>query len=37
MVVLRDGAYCGIAPVPGGRVNIGIVLAGTAWRERLVA
>ena len=29
MVVLGDGAYCGIAPVPGGRVNVGIVLAGT--------
>ena len=27
MVVLPDGAYCGIAPVPGGRVNIGIVLS----------
>ena len=29
-----DGGYVGIAPVPGGRVNIGIVL-GRAWRERL--
>ena len=28
MVVLRGGAYCGLAPVPGGRVNVGIVLAG---------
>ncbi len=28
------GGYVGIAPVPGGRVNIGIVL-GRAWRERL--
>ena len=37
MVVLVDGAYCGIAPVPGGRVNIGIVLAGPAWRRRLAA
>jgi flavin-dependent dehydrogenase len=37
MVVLPGGAYCGIAPVPGGRVNIGIVLAGTAWRDRLAA
>jgi flavin-dependent dehydrogenase len=37
MVVLPGGAYCGIAPVPGGRVNIGIVLAGRAWRERLAA
>jgi flavin-dependent dehydrogenase len=35
MVVLPGGAYCGIAPVPGGRVNIGIVLAGSAWRDRL--
>jgi flavin-dependent dehydrogenase len=35
MVVLPDGAYCGIAPVPGGRVNIGIVLASAAWRRRL--
>ena len=31
MVVL-DGAYCGLAPVPGGRLNIGIVLTA---RERL--
>lgn len=37
MVVLPDGAYCGIAPVPGGRLNIGIVLAGAAWRDRLAA
>jgi flavin-dependent dehydrogenase len=29
-----DGGYIGIAPVPGRRVNIGIVL-GPAWRERL--
>ena len=29
-----DGGYVGIAPVPGRRVNIGIVL-GRAWRERL--
>ena len=35
MVVLPDGAYCGIAPVPGGRVNIGIVLSGATWRTRL--
>ena len=35
MVVLPGGAYCGIAPVPRGRVNIGIVLAGAAWRARL--
>jgi len=31
MVVL-DGAYCGLAPVPGGRLNVGIVLSG---RDRL--
>jgi menaquinone-9 beta-reductase len=37
MVVLPGGAYCGLAPVPGGRMNIGIVLAGRAWRERLQA
>jgi flavin-dependent dehydrogenase len=35
MVVLPGGAYCGLAPVPGGRLNIGIVLAGRAWRDRL--
>ena len=34
MVVL-DGAYCGLAPVPGGRLNVGIVLAGTGWRAML--
>jgi flavin-dependent dehydrogenase len=34
MVVLR-GAYCGIAPVPGGRLNVGIVLASAAWRTAL--
>jgi menaquinone-9 beta-reductase len=36
MVVLHGGAYCGLAPVPGGRLNVGIVLAGRAWRERLL-
>ncbi|MEA2577301.1 MAG: hypothetical protein QOD78_889 [Chloroflexota bacterium] len=30
-----DGGYIGIAPVPGRRVNIGIVL-GPAWRDRLL-
>jgi flavin-dependent dehydrogenase len=33
MCVIRDG-YIGIAPVPGGRVNIGIVL-GESWRALL--
>ncbi len=35
MVVLRDG-YAGIAPVPRGRVNVGIVL-GSSWRRRLAS
>ncbi len=35
MQVVRDG-YVGIAPVPGGRVNIGIVL-GPSWASRLAA
>jgi flavin-dependent dehydrogenase len=34
MIVL-DGAYCGLAPVPGGRLNVGIVLAGHRWQEAL--
>jgi flavin-dependent dehydrogenase len=34
MVVIRGG-YCGIAPVPGGRVNVGIVLGGRRWRRAL--
>jgi flavin-dependent dehydrogenase len=33
MRLLRDG-YVGIAPVPGGRVNVGIVL-GASWRPAL--
>lgn len=33
MIVLDD-AYVGLAPVPGGRVNVGIVLGGT-WAGRL--
>jgi flavin-dependent dehydrogenase len=35
MRVLRDG-YIGIAPVPGGRVNVGIVL-GRSWRRDLAS
>ncbi|HLY14351.1 MAG TPA: NAD(P)/FAD-dependent oxidoreductase [Candidatus Limnocylindrales bacterium] len=35
MRILRDG-YVGIAPVPGGRVNVGIVL-GPSWKARLHA
>ncbi len=34
MVVLPD-AYCGLAPVPDGRLNVGIVLHGVRWRRRL--
>jgi len=34
MLVLRDG-YVGIAPVAGGRVNVGIVL-GRSWKPALV-
>jgi flavin-dependent dehydrogenase len=30
-----DGAYCGLAPVAGGRINVGIVLASPAWRREL--
>src|SRR5256885_135562 len=30
-----DGAYCGLAPVAGGRINVGIVLASTGWRREL--
>jgi len=33
LVVVRDG-YVGLAPVPGGQLNIGIVL-GPTWREAL--
>ncbi|GAC1666707.1 MAG: NAD(P)/FAD-dependent oxidoreductase [Candidatus Limnocylindrales bacterium] len=36
-MILFDGGYVGLAPVPGGRVNVGIVLAGAAWRKRLRA
>jgi flavin-dependent dehydrogenase len=35
-MVLLDGAYCGLAPVPGGRLNVGIVLSGRRWRARLM-
>ena len=35
-MVLLDGAYCGLAPVPGGQINVGIVLASAQWRAALV-
>ncbi len=34
MIVVRGG-YCGLAPVPGGRVNVGIVLWGRQRRAAL--
>ena len=33
MILFRDG-YVGLAPVPGGRVNVGIVL-GSSWTAQL--
>lgn len=36
-MVILENAYCGLAPVPGGRVNVGIVLAGSVWRRRLAS
>ncbi|HEX2756421.1 MAG TPA: FAD-dependent monooxygenase, partial [Candidatus Limnocylindrales bacterium] len=36
-MVVFDGGYVGLAPVPGGRVNVGIVLASGRWRARLRA
>ena len=34
-MIAFDGGYVGLAPVPGGRVNVGIVLASRSWRDRL--
>jgi flavin-dependent dehydrogenase len=36
-MIVFDGGYIGLAPVPDGRVNVGIVLAGQHWRDRLAA
>jgi len=36
-MIVFEGGYVGLAPVPGGRVNVGIVLASRAWRGRLRA
>jgi flavin-dependent dehydrogenase len=33
-MILFDGGYVGLAPVPGGRVNVGVVLGGR-WLARL--
>jgi flavin-dependent dehydrogenase len=35
MILFRDG-YVGLAPVPGGRVNVGIVI-GRSWADELRA
>ncbi len=34
-MVVFDGGYVGLAPVPGRRVNVGMVLASPGWRRRL--
>jgi flavin-dependent dehydrogenase len=34
-MIVFDGGYVGLAPVPDGRVNVGIVLANEHWRTRL--
>jgi flavin-dependent dehydrogenase len=34
-MIVFDGGYVGLAPVPGGRVNVGIVLGGRGWAEGL--
>ncbi len=36
-MIVFEGGYVGLAPVPGGRVNVGIVLASRSWRARLRA
>ena len=34
-MIVFDGGYVGLAPVPGGRVNVGIVVGGRTWAARL--
>ncbi|HEY8989192.1 MAG TPA: NAD(P)/FAD-dependent oxidoreductase [Candidatus Limnocylindrales bacterium] len=34
-MIVFDGGYVGLAPVPGGRVNVGIVVGGRDWADRL--
>jgi flavin-dependent dehydrogenase len=34
-MVVFDGGYVGLAPVPDARVNVGIVLVAQRWRDRL--
>ena len=34
-MIVFDGGYVGLAPIPGGRVNVGIVVGGSRWSSRL--
>ena len=34
-MIVFDGGYVGLAPISGGRVNVGIVVGGRSWAERL--
>ena len=34
-MIVFDGGYVGLAPIPGGRVNVGIVVGGSRWSTRL--
>jgi flavin-dependent dehydrogenase len=34
-MIVFEGGYVGLAPIPGGRVNVGIVVGGRAWAGRL--
>jgi len=36
-MIVFDGGYVGLAPVPGNLVNVGIVLASRRWKDRLRA
>ncbi len=34
-LVFGDGWYCGLTPVPGGRLNVGVVLSARCFRQQL--
>jgi flavin-dependent dehydrogenase len=34
-MIVFDGGYVGLAPIPGGRVNVGIVVGGKMWAARM--
>jgi flavin-dependent dehydrogenase len=36
-MIVFDGGYCGLAPVTGGRLNVGIVLGDRRWIAALAA